>query len=122
MSGPDEREWRAGLKAGDEVMISVGGARGRLVVAQVERATKLHVVIDGAKFRRSTGGQVGDHGWRVQRLLRPDPERLAAQLAAQAEQVERDRLGLRIRGRLAVLPLDTLRAMWALADDTEAAR
>lgn len=118
MSDMTDREWLAGLKYGDEVMMTCGGREDRPVLTMVEHATKLHVIVAGRKFRRSTGSEVTDDIWGARWIERPDPDRLAA-CAARAE---REQLTRRLARRLTLdpLPLDTLRAMWALATEADA--
>jgi len=56
-----EHHWREDLKPGDEVALFASrGFRGETIrIAKVERVTKLHVVVDGAKFSKRHGRTVG---------------------------------------------------------------
>ena len=79
---------------GDEVVLLPGRmAISRL--AKIERVLKLHVVVDGIKFRKAGGSQVGGSVWSHAAIRKPTSE-LRASMA-------RERKGARAKYLVRVL-------------------
>lgn len=72
-------DWLKNLKAGDDVIIASYGSKK---LATVEKVTKLHVIVNGRKFRMSNGMSVGS-GWGDSlKLCTPENREAAICLAA----------------------------------------
>jgi len=67
-------EWLASLQVGDRVYVDCPNPRVELV----ERATKLHVVVNDRKYRRSTGHPVFRDRWVNEVLRDPSTARAPA--------------------------------------------
>lgn len=57
-----DKEWLAGLKAGDEVAVFSGYVHRYPRVARVDRVTATLVMVDGGRYRKSDGWAPGN-GW-----------------------------------------------------------
>jgi restriction endonuclease Mrr len=61
----NEKEWLQNLKAGDPVYISTSGWGQNYRNATVERVGKIHITVDGQKYRRDTGRRAGPSRYSV---------------------------------------------------------
>lgn len=87
MNPTEEREWRANLQEGEEVVIQSRdkhGIRRRLQRATVERATKTQVTADGRIFLRRWGNERGHDYYRSDLIRPPLPQLLAEIEGAEA--------------------------------------
>ena len=113
---PDTTRTYEDLQAGDTVLTLEN--RDKLPrIRTVERTTKTQIVIDNAtRFNRKTGRVVGGDTWSTTVLLIPT-----------AEEIHKARLGLEKRRladtlsryRWGTLPLETLRAVRELIDQSQ---
>lgn len=104
-------DWLNDLKVGDAVVVSVGHSGE--AIRSIERTTATQFIVDGERYRRNDGRQVGETGFHIPRLLRrPTAEdriacrrRLAVKrLVRFADTIQRNN----------DVPLETLEAMAAL--------
>lgn len=85
-------EWLDSLKAGDEVLYSVGwGGSAVRYIETVERTTATQIILGRARFRRKDGRRVGAAELRYGSIREPTD--------ADREQIERERLRQDIAGR-----------------------
>lgn len=70
-----DKEWLAGLKPGDTVIVS-GGYDRRDRARKVERMTPTQIVVGTSRYDRATGKLRGDSIYFC-RLCQPTPERVA---------------------------------------------
>jgi hypothetical protein len=66
------RDWLAGLKAGDRVATARHGGCG-YALFRVTRVTPTQIVVGGQRYNRKTGAQVGAGGWG-RSLIEPTEE------------------------------------------------
>jgi len=66
--------WLDELKPGDEV--ACGGGLYGMHIRQVEKITKLHVILcgNGGRYRRKNGSSVGSDPWSRDYIQKPTPE------------------------------------------------
>ncbi len=69
-----EKNWLASLKAGDEVIAHGSGFAGKAKIATVDRVTPTQIVVDGVRFRRTSGQQVTKDAWHWSYLEILTPE------------------------------------------------
>lgn len=69
------------VKEGDDVVVTGGGWNRKMSIATVSRVLKLHIVVGGLKYRRSSGVLVGGDAWSSSKA-RPMTEELRAEVEA----------------------------------------
>ena len=90
--------WLEELKAGDEVAIRPSGVGSSYRLAVVEGATKLHVLVEGSKYRKNNGSLVTESKWCREYLEQPTAqirdsikrERLLSEINQHADRIRRD--------------------------------
>ena len=70
----DDKEWLAGLKAGDEVVVSSGYVQRVPAIHRVTRVTGTLVIVGASRYRKSDGYAPGN-GYHRGRIVQPTPER-----------------------------------------------
>lgn len=93
MSTRGTRDFVAELKPGDPVIVEVDNQTRRL--ARVEKVMKLHLVVEGMKYRRANGFRVGSTAWHSGLLREATPELV--------EEIKRTREAWRYRDHFADL-------------------
>lgn len=68
--------WLASLRAGDSVVVRAGICYSRLRLAVVARVTPKQIAVNGLRYWREDGREIGGNTHEPKCLLQPTPERL----------------------------------------------
>lgn len=69
-----DSEWLQSVKSGDRVIYDAGRLYGGMRFATVERVTQTQVLVNGVRFRKADGWQVGADTWHSAYLRESTPE------------------------------------------------
>lgn len=108
-------EWLENLKPGDTVIVSF---RGERILRQVEKVGKLHITVDGDKYRKNSGVQAGDGRWYYRSLHEVTPEKIAEMKEEQRRAILLAKLNREVMWK--DYPTDTLARVVAIVEEAEA--
>lgn len=116
MTESERKEWLAGLKVGDEVVIC-GRRYDEPVIDRIERLTNTQIVLvkDSQRFRRADGNGIGSYGAfsypRLHRVEASDRNAVTRrELSAYIRMIERKK---------DLLPIDKVRKLLAVLKELE---